>query len=81
MMNWFWVIPWVVIIIFYAGWHFGGKVAVRKEIREQMRERDNREIEKNYSRTVNDLYRNIEELEKKIERIYATRIKEECNNG
>jgi len=81
MINWLWAIPWIVIIIFYAGWHFGGKVAVRKEIREQMRERDNRESEKNYIKTISELYKQLDNLESKIERIYATRIKEECNNG
>ena len=81
MINWLWAIPWIVIIIFSAGWHFGGKVAVRREIREQMREREARESERHCNREVSELYKHLDNLESKIEQIYATRIKEENNNG
>lgn len=81
MINWLWAIPWVVIIIFFAGWHFGGKVSVRKEIRDQMHEREDRESERRYSEAVREIYKHLDDLESKIERIYATKIKEEHNNG
>lgn len=79
MINWLWAIPWIVIIIFSAGWHFGGKVAVRREIREQMHELDEREIERNYRENVSGIYKHLDKLESKIERLYVT--KEERNNG
>ena len=81
MINWLWAIPWIAIIIFSAGWHFGGKVAVRREIREQMRERDEREIERKNRENISELYKHLDNLESKIEQIYATKIKEERNNG
>lgn len=81
MINWFWVIPWIVIIIFSAGWHFGGKEAVRKESRRQMKEQCDRNSEMSMRKTIEELYRHLDNLESKIEQIYATRIKEEHNNG
>lgn len=79
MINWLWAIPWIVIIIFFAGWHFGGKVSVRKEIRDQMYERDNRESERRYSEAIREIYKHLDNLESKIERLYVT--KEENENG
>lgn len=67
MMNWLWAIPWIVIIIFFAGWHFGGKVSVRKEIRDQMYELDN--LENNCSRSISVIFKNLYELERKIEQL------------
>jgi len=81
MINWLWAIPWIAIIIFFAGWHFGGKVAVRREIREQMLEREARESERQHNRDVSEIYKHLDNLESKIEQIYATRIKEEKVNG
>lgn len=30
MMNWLWIIPWVMVAVFALGWHFGGKAAERR---------------------------------------------------
>lgn len=82
MINWFWVIPWVVIIIFYAGWHFGGKVATRKEAERRYREDADRVENRNNAEAISEIYRHLDNLENRIERIYATKAtKEERNNG
>ena len=73
MINWLWVIPWILVLIFYAGWHFGGKVSVRKESRERVRELENQQREREHSRTISALYQHLDELENKIEQIRFTK--------
>ena len=82
MINWLWMIPWIVIIIFYAGWHFGSKETARKESRRQMKEQCDRNSELSMRKTIEELYRHLDNLENRIERIYAMKAtKEERNNG
>lgn len=79
MINWLWAIPWIVIIIFYAGWHFGGKVATKKELNRRYMEEADRDANRNMANTITELYKHLDRLESKIERLYAT--KEEKVNG
>ena len=77
MMNFMWVIPWAVIIIFAVGWYFGGKVAIKKENVRRFREETYQESERNTDRAISGLYKSIDRLEEKIERIFAIKMKEE----
>lgn len=79
MINWLWVIPWILVFIFYAGWHFGGKVATKKEAARRNRVEIDLANDRNTSNAISELYRHLDNLESKIERIYAT--KEDKNNG
>lgn len=79
MTSWLWAIPWVIIIIFSAGWHFGAKVATRREVARKFKEEADRMEERNTAQTISEIYKHLDNLENKIERIYAT--KEKWNNG
>ena len=79
MMNWLWAIPWILVLIFYAGWHFGGKVAARRELNRQVALQNEREEERSISREFEYLHKRTDELESKIEQIRFT--KEDKNNG
>lgn len=65
MINWIWAIPWVVLIIFSAGWYFGGKAGTKKECTRRYQDD-----------AISELYENLNNLEIKIEQ-----LKEEKVNG
>ena len=79
MINWLWAIPWIVIIIFYAGWHFGGKIATKKELVRKYQEEADMSNDLSINKKISELYEYLYNLESKIERLYAT--KEEKVNG
>ena len=67
MMNWLWIIPWVVTIIFFAGWYFGGKVSLKKERNRVMKEEAELGQERNFHRAVANVYEQIEALGKNLQ--------------
>ena len=75
-MNWFWIIPWAVIIIFVAGWHYGKKDAVRKAETDKVQADSARISEEHTDRCIQDLYRSLEKLDDRV-----TKIREEKING
>lgn len=79
MMNWLWVAPWIIIIIFFSGWHFGGKIATKREVTRKFREEADRREEQVCRESISDLYKHLYELESKIEQFVCT--KEENGNG
>lgn len=58
MMNWLWVIPWVVLIIFSAGWIFGKRFGKKQVSKLRMLED-----------SIDSLYRNYAELGREIEKL------------
>ena len=67
MMNWLWIIPWVITIIFSAGWYFGAKVSLKKERNRVMKEEAERGQERNFSRAVSSVYEQIDALGKNLQ--------------
>lgn len=81
MTNWFWVIPWVVIIIFFAGWKIGEIVSKK---RWSLKEHLDRENEYRYRDTENrfsNIYNHLDTLEREINAIRFNKTEEEKNNG
>ena len=73
MMNWIWLIPWVAIVIFAAGWRIGSKLSIRKERIESSKDADlcsfHRQIddvERRFEENVRTLYKYVDDLERKI---------------
>jgi len=79
MMNWFWVIPWVVIIIFFAGWKIGEKISKKRWDEKDCQLREDEYRRRYEEDTIHNIYKSIDRLDEKIERLYAT--KEDKNNG
>ena len=79
MINWFWVIPWVVIIIFFAGWKIGEKVSKKRWAEKDRQLKGNEYYRKDIEDKIYDIYKITDRLDEKIERMYAT--KEGKNNG
>lgn len=65
MMNWLWAIPWVVLIIFSAGWILGKRFGKKHVNKSRMLEDD-----------IGLLFRNYTDMAREIER-----LKEEQANG
>lgn len=81
MTNWFWVIPWVVIIIFFAGWKIG-EIVLKK--RWSLKEHLDRENEYRYRDTENrfsNIYNHLDTLEREINAIRFNKTEEDKNNG
>lgn len=87
MINWLWVIPWVAIIIFYAGRHFG----TRKERKRLNELEEARQLEIEHSKEFYDLKERVWRLENDSRgnyyrnryayKTYGDMKKEEHNNG
>lgn len=78
MINIMWVIiPWVVIIIFAAGWYFGGKMSIKNERTRRFQEEAIHNVAQTLDRSISELYKSTDRLEEKIERMFAVKTKEE----
>lgn len=58
MMNWLWAIPWVVLIIFSAGWILGKRFGKKQVNKSRMLED-----------SIDSLYRNYAELGREVEKL------------
>ena len=58
MMNWLWAIPWVVLIIFSAGWILGKRFGKKHVSKSRMLEDD-----------IGLLFRNYAELGREVEKL------------
>ena len=58
MMNWLWAIPWIVLIIFSAGWILGKRFGKKHVNKSRMLED-----------SIDSLYRNYAELGREVEKL------------
>ena len=79
MTNWFWVIPWVVIIIFFAGWKIGEKVLKKRWDDKDFQLREDEYRRRDVENQIHTIFKITDRLDEKIEKLYAT--KEDKNNG
>ena len=82
MTNWLWMIPWIVVIIFYAGNRWGAMIT-RKRLKEQHFEEKNRQFAiDSYGISIEKLFNRLDmidcrisELEAKIDKNNITEVK------
>ncbi len=81
MTNWFWVIPWVVIIIFFAGWKIGETVLVKRWRTKKQRDDDYEYRYRETNSQFSNIYSHLDNLEREINAIRFNKTEEDKNNG
>ena len=83
MINWLWIIPWVMVAVFALGWRFGGKATERRVIERYDRQECLRREQEMTFDQCHHLQKQIDNLErryyKRWQKSVATTLSEEEN--
>ena len=73
MINWLWVIPWIAIIMFAAGWFLGSRWQLKRTNEKWYQERDFDDYRRGINREVDSLRDHIYRVESRVEsNLYAS---------